>query len=167
MIRFHDAVKPLLVPAGSLRPNPRNANNGDIDAVVESLLVNGCYRPVYTDRDGEIVAGHNLYAGLLLLGEPEVPQMVVDGDKTEVLRMLVADNQIARLSRDDPALLLDLLGELEQTEKRFLGTGFSEETLPLLDDAPLDLKDFDPFGSQSRKDHTCPNCGCVFMDERG
>jgi hypothetical protein len=50
MIRFHEGVQDLMVSAEAIQPDPRNPNNGDIDAIIESITVNGVYRPVYAAK---------------------------------------------------------------------------------------------------------------------
>ena len=66
---FHDALIPLLVPKDDVTAHPRNARNGDIEAIAESIQTNGCYRPVIAQRSsGHILAGNHTYYALLSLG---------------------------------------------------------------------------------------------------
>jgi ParB-like chromosome segregation protein Spo0J len=164
VIRFHPALADLMVPAQSLFPNPENANNGDVDEIVASILTNGCYRPVYATGDGEIVAGHHLYAALLELGAVMVPVMYVEADESGARRIMLADNRIAALAKTDDALLLQLLQMVSHEDKGLTGTGFDERYLAALRDkvmadvtAPLE---YDLRGSEDLVHTiTCPACG--------
>lgn len=156
MIRYHKAVHHLLVPTSKVFPNPRNDNNGDVDNLISSLLTSGCYRPIYTEPSGQIVAGHTLYAALLELGEVKVPRLDVDASGMDALRILVADNQIARLARPDRSMTRDLLGALDAEEKRLLGTGFGPDRLENLDDELAMLVE-----KPLREPKCCPHCGGV------
>lgn len=159
MIWFHKAVQELLVDADRVHPNPRNANNGDVDAIVESLHINGCYRPIYAASDGEIVAGHHLYQGLLQEGCTQVPVMFIDGDAAQARRILLGDNQIASLARMDHGLLLDLLEDVMREDESLLGTGFIDDDVVHLkaEQDPKPPEDHEAFISQT--EITCPECG--------
>lgn len=161
MIRYHSALTPLMVPTSRLRPDPHNANNGDTDAIIESITVLGCYRPVYASREtGQIVAGHHVYAALMEMGAAKVPVIWVDGDSEQATRILLGDNEIARMARMDNALLLNLLNEMAQTERGFLGTGFTDDRyeqvrLAVLDESGWSLALDD---SPDPMPHRCPEC---------
>lgn len=164
MIRFHDALESLMVPAISLRPNPQNANNGDVDEIVASILTNGCYRPIYATTDGMIVAGHHLYAALLELGAIMVPVLYVNTDDNGAARITLADNRIAALAKTDEALLLQLLEMVSDDEMGLSGTGYDERYLTTLrekviadHERPLE---FDLRGGEELVHTiTCPQCG--------
>src|SRR5262245_2105499 len=128
-VHLHAAVEPLLVDATRLTPNPENPHDGDTDALLDSLMVNGCYRPVYAHRDGTILAGHTLYHVLLSLGADRVPVLWVDADDPATRRrIMLGDNQVARLGRDDDAQVIMLLRDLD-THDGLIGTGYTPEDL--------------------------------------
>ena len=158
MIRFHSSLEPLMTDAARIRPDPANPNNGDVDAIMESIRLNGVYRPIYASTaTGQIVAGHNLYAAMLAMGAEAVPVLWLDGDAVTARRILLGDNQIAALARMDEALLLEALRELADTEVGYAGTGYTDDDVARL--AGLD----DGFRlAPSRPDpteHRCPDCG--------
>lgn len=136
MIRFHTAVRPMLVPAKEVTPHPENYNNGDVDELRASLVKNGCYRPVYVASDGVIVGGHGLYTALLAEGEPQIPVLRLDipsTDRQGIARVLISDNEIARRSIRDDAQLLKLVQEDLQMD--LVGTGITEfDLLRIKDD---------------------------------
>lgn len=124
MIRFHSAVVPHLVDIERIKPHPGNANNGDVDEIVVSIVTNGCYRPIYASADGTILAGHHLYAALLELNASKVPVLFLDTEDTEdeSTRILLGDNKIARQAKMDRHAEMDLLKTLDD----YTGTGYSE-----------------------------------------
>ena len=164
MIRFHPALESLMEPAAALTPHPENANNGDVDEIVASILTNGCFRPIYADADGMIVAGHHLYAALLELGAVMVPVLRVDVDDSGARRIMLADNRIAALAKTDDGLLLQLLQIISHEDKGLTGTGYDDGYLEALREkvmqdvtAPLE---YDLRGSEDLVHTiTCPACG--------
>lgn len=168
MIRYHDQVRDHLVDPTEVHPHPENANNGDIDAIVESITINGCYRPVYASRaTGNIIAGNNLYAALMSMGATSIPVMWVDIDQDTERRVLLADNKIARRAVIDEALEADLLSTIKDTGTGFLGTGYDDRDYDLLlatlddrNNEPLVLDNAEPEAGQEDLINivTCPQC---------
>ena len=164
MIRFHDNVRPLLTDHEP-SPHPENPNMGDVDAIMESVLVNGCYAPVFVSRSSDrIVKGHHLYQALRELGCTRWPIAWLEGlDDEDEIRILLADNKIATLARIDRRQEVDLLQVLQETEKKLQGTGFHEremqEQLAKVareEESPLRFSgDHDTMP----RDEACPCCG--------
>lgn len=128
----HDALVPLLTPIDDLRPHPDNPRNGDTDAIIDSLTTNGMYRPLYTTRDGVILAGNHTYAAALELGATTLPVIRLDVDTDQAHRIMLGDNKIADLGWYDDALLLDLLDRLTDTDQGLSGTGYTNDDTELL-----------------------------------
>jgi len=125
-VRFQSDLQPLMVPIDKVRPHPDNPNSGDVEEIASSIEENTMYRPVWAQRStGYILGGHHVYAACLALGSDEVPVIWCDVDDETALRILVGDNQIARLAVIDEGLLAPLLARLEQTERGLLATGFN------------------------------------------
>ena len=131
-VRFHDASKALLVPITSVRQLPDNYRNGDIEALMESITVNGFYGAVLVNYEGVILAGNHRYQALLGLGADSIPVLYADGDHQAGLRIAVADNRLSDMARNDPALLLDFLEQLRESEEGLLGTGYVQDDLEQL-----------------------------------
>jgi ParB-like chromosome segregation protein Spo0J len=153
-----------MVPVQGIHPHPQNANNGDVDEIVASILTNGVYRPIYATADGTIVAGHHLYAALLELGALKVPVLTVDVDPSGARRILLADNRVAALARVDDGLLMDLLKMVSEEDRGLTGTGYDDRYLEALADrlrveasSPLDLNVRGAEGLTHTI--TCPECG--------
>lgn len=144
-----------LVPLGDLRPHPRNARNGDTDAIAESIRVNGVYRPLYVQASThQILAGNHTAEAVQLLGGVNVPVVFLDVDDEAALRILVIDNRSADLGMYDDGLLVELLDELAAQPAGLLGTGYQPDDLSdlrLLLDSPLNLsgmgRDYTPGGA--------------------
>lgn len=119
------------VKLSTLRPHPRNARNGDVDAVAESLTVNGQYRPIVVTTDGTILAGNHTYAAALSLGWDRISVVTVDvaPESPEALRIMLADNRTADLGGYDDALLLELLRDLDSLD----GSGYVEDDVAELE----------------------------------
>lgn len=128
MIRYHRYLAEMMVHRDEITPDPLNDNNGDVDELMESISVNGCYRQIYASAETKhIVGGHTLYQALLEMGATYVPVGWLDGDDEQARRMLVGDNQIARRARPDPALTVQLLNGLRMSEIGLRGSGFTED----------------------------------------
>jgi ParB family chromosome partitioning protein len=160
---FHDTSVPHLIDIDQVRPDPKNENNGDVDAVIESISVNGFYGAVIADQDGMLIAGHTRYNALLSLGADQIPVLFLNVDTEEQrARIRVGDNRTTRLGRDDPAAMLETLEALLQTDNGLLGTGYQDDDLDVLRaslEGPLEF-DEEEFAKQ-RSGHVCncPRCG--------
>lgn len=146
LVTFHSYLAPLMVDIDSVCPHPDNYNNGDIDAIAESIEVNGMYRPIYVQRStGYIVAGNHTWYACKQLDATQIPVGYLDGDDIATLRTMVADNRIAALARPDDMALLKILDRLN-SEDTLHGTGYTQgerDALQALSEIPMDnLDDF-------------------------
>lgn len=138
-VKFHDALAPLLDDITKLRPHPDNPSSGDEDEIVTSIEVNGMYRPVMAQSStGYVLAGNTTYAACLNLRALRIPVVWLDVDEEAALRILLGDNELARLAIVDRALLSPLVNRLLETELKLLGTGYQEPS------RPNSAEDFDP-----------------------
>lgn len=163
MIRFDRWLRHLLTdhePA----PHPFNPNMGDVDEIATSVMVNGCYAPVYVSaRSNHMLKGHHLYLALRELGATQWPIAFRD-DLTpeEELRMMLADNKTGKLARLDPRLEEEALQQLVGTELELAGTGYRDRELERLT-AQIEIEDQVPlhFGGEHTlpRESYCPTCG--------
>lgn len=170
-VRFHESVRDLLVPIEHMRQADRNPNAGDVEAIAESIEINGYVVPVIARRDThEIIAGNHRYAALLSLGATQIPVIWVDMSDEQAARYLVTDNRTTRLGKDDLGLLVEILDELHTSDLGLFGTGFSDEEYERLVEIaaqPLDLgasdaEESDAVQRRGMSDITCPECGATF-----
>lgn len=115
----------------TLKPHPANPRNGNTDAIAESLLANGQYRPIVTTTDGTILAGNHTYAAAMELGWEQIATVTLDldPDSPEAHRIMLADNRTSDLGRYDDGLLLALLDTLPEPT---VGTGYDTSDLDAL-----------------------------------
>jgi ParB-like chromosome segregation protein Spo0J len=166
IVRFHEALTPLMEPIGSVSQHPENPNNGDIEAIAASMEVNGVFTPVIAQRStGYILAGNHRYAALHSLGARNIPVVWLDVDEKEALRILLADNRIAQLAMIDSAQLRDLLERVSDEDLGLLGTGYDDQFLNHL----INVQDYQPEPEpepdevkQRGQEIKCPSCGHTF-----
>jgi ParB-like chromosome segregation protein Spo0J len=144
------------IPLDEIDQHPLNPHNGDIDALEESIVVNGFYAPIIVQAStGYILAGNHRYQVAVKRGWSTIPGIVLDVDDDRARRIMVADNQITRLGFEDQGILLDLLEGLNEATDALLGTGFSPRDLQRLLDAadqPLDFPDEDRKEASEKED---------------
>jgi ParB-like chromosome segregation protein Spo0J len=146
------------VPINSLIPHPRNARQGDLGAVIESVRANGCYRPLIVQRSTRhILAGNHLWRALQSEGYQRADVVFIDCDDDRALRILLVDNRTNDLASYDNNALAELLQSLPDIS----GTGFDSDALDeLLADMKAPMIDTTgPAKAASGNPKTCPNCG--------
>ena len=118
-----------------LKHHPRNANNGDVEAIKKSLAVNGWYGSVVANLSTKhILAGNHRVMAAKALGWETVPVQWVDVTPEEELRILVVDNRTTRIGQDDTTKITDILAELANTPIGLDGTGYGAADLDALID---------------------------------
>lgn len=128
--KVHESLSDRLVPITELRQHPKNARNGDIDAIAASLALHGQYRPIvvnrgtYSDRyeRNTIGGGNHTYAACLELGWTHVAVTWIDVEDVELDKILIVDNRTSDLAWNDEGLILSLLKEMPNIE----GTGYDQ-----------------------------------------
>lgn len=127
-VRFFDELKPLMKPIDSFQQHPENYNNGDVDAIMESIEVNGVWRPMTVQAStGYIAIGNHEWEALKMLGVTEAPFVVEEMSDAETIRVMMADNKTAKLARPDISAELALLERLQDTDLDVQGTGYRPE----------------------------------------
>jgi DNA modification methylase len=118
-----------------LKHHPRNANQGDVEAIKKSLAVNGWYGSVVVNTGTKhILAGNHRVMAAKALGWETVPVQWVDVTPEEELRILVVDNRTTRIGQDDTTKITDILAELANTPIGLEGTGYGAADLDALID---------------------------------
>jgi hypothetical protein len=145
LVQFHEDLTELMQPIDDITPHPRNYNNGDVEAIAESIEVNGMYRPLFVQRStGHIIAGNHTWHACKTLGATEIPVVMLDIDNHTALRIMIADNRTAALAEPDNSQLLTLLDELADLDT-LTGTGYKDydrEVLRHLTEIPVDYDEF-------------------------
>ena len=114
-----------LVPVGSVRAHPENPNRRNVKAIGRSIEANGFYGAVIVQKStGYILAGNHRYQAAVDSGADELPVIYVDVSDVEAVRILLADNRYAELSKRDPARVAALLEGLKTAKGKLKGTGY-------------------------------------------
>ena len=152
-VRIPPTLEDHLVPIDAVSQHPKNANNGDIDAISASLLANGVFRPVVVQQStGYILAGNHTYAAMAGLGETQIPAIFLDVDDVQATKIMLADNRTAQLAIMDDGLLIDLLQDLAGADMAALyGTGYTDaDLLDLLNESEKRLHPYASIDGASR-----------------
>lgn len=113
-----------------LKEYPNNARRGNVSVLVESLKVNGQYRPIVVQESTNyVLAGNHLLRAAKQLGWSEIEAVVLDVDDEQALKIVLVDNRSNDLGEYNDDLLTSLLKELED----FTGTGYTEADIEELE----------------------------------
>lgn len=113
------------VPVGELRSHPDNPRKGNIDAIVESIRVNGFYGAIVAQQStGYILVGNHRWQAAQAAGLKKVPVIYVDVDDEGARKILLADNRTSDLSVYDTEALVKLLSSINLE-----GTGYTDSDL--------------------------------------
>jgi ParB-like chromosome segregation protein Spo0J len=145
------------VPLDAIQQHPDNANNGDLDALEESIEINGFYSPLIVQRStGFILAGNHRYIVALGRRARTIPVIYLDVDDLEAKRIMLADNAITRRGFDDEPSLLNALHELYATDLGLHGSGYDTDMMAKLDSSINERLDFDTDPATPREEKTDP-----------
>lgn len=135
--RIPESLLPLAVPVDDLTGYYRNPRTGDVDAIADSLRVNGQYKAIvvnrgtHTGRPNEILAGNHTWAAAKELGWEQIAATWVDVSEEDAARIVVVDNRTSDLAGYDSELLADILEDLPDLD----GTGYDQTALDKLLDS--------------------------------
>lgn len=91
-----------MVPIDAIEPHPQNVNQGDVEAIVESIRHNRFYGAVTVQKSSNrIIAGKHRWLAAKKCGLNAVPVIWADVDDEEALRIMLADNRTTRLGFAD------------------------------------------------------------------
>lgn len=104
-----------------LKEHPKNPRRGAVEAIDESIEINGWFGAVTAQKStGYILAGNHRYRVAVARGAKEIPVIWMSVDDETALRILLADNRTADLGTYDEETLSELLSGLETLD----GTGY-------------------------------------------
>lgn len=117
------------VPIDALHEHERNARQGDIGAITQSLDAHGFYSVVIAQKSsGAIIAGAHRWKAAKAKGLTTLPVIWLDVDDRMASRIRVADNRTSDLATDDLSILSGVLADLEKNGG-LAGTGFDADDL--------------------------------------
>lgn len=115
----------LKVNMKGLKQRKNNPRRGNIEAIKESLQVNGQYRPIIINKKtNEILAGNHTYKAAKELGWEEIAATYVNVNNKQADKIVLVDNKTSDLAEYN---LDELLKSVENLEGDFEGTGFNED----------------------------------------
>lgn len=137
-----------LVPVDQLTSYPGNARRGDLDAIKDSLRVNGQYAPLIVQRStGYVIVGNHRLEAARALGWRELEVKYLDVDDDHARRIVIADNRTSDLGGYDDRALVALLRDLGED---LTGTGYDlddyDDLLAALEEADADSPPEEPGG---------------------
>jgi hypothetical protein len=113
-----------------LKEYPNNARRGNVSVLMESLKVNGQYRPIVVqDSTHYVLAGNHLLRAAKQPGWEKIDAVILDIDDEQALKIVLFDNRSNDLGEYNDELLAGLLKELED----FSGTGYAEADIAELE----------------------------------
>jgi hypothetical protein len=155
-------IKYASVKIDDLKPHPKNARQGDVGAISESLRENGQYRPLVVQKGTNVIlAGNHTFKAAKLLGWSTIEVGYIDCDDDRALRILLADNRANDLATYDTNVLREILEELAATPLLFTGTLFDGDVLDeIIGDIENEIPDsFPTVDTDLASEHKCPKCG--------
>ena len=125
-----------MVPIDAIQPHPRNCNQGDQGAIIESIRHNRFYGACDVQRSTSLIlAGKHRWLAAKECGLKMIPVIWQDVDDAEALRIMLSDNRTSRLGTDEPNALAELLQSIQNDTGSLAGTGYDGDALQeLLDD---------------------------------
>lgn len=123
------------VAVKDIRPHPRNYRShpdSQIEHLMASIEQYGFFRNIVLANDGTILAGHGVVEAAKRLGHDVVPavRLDLDPESPAALKLLAADNELARFAENDDRALTELLKQIAEDEPLgLLGTGYDEMQL--------------------------------------
>lgn len=146
-----NTYKVEVVPVDLLKPHPMNPRRGDVDAIVQSIRVNGFYGTLVVQKSTNyILAGNHRWQAAKQAGLDAVPVMWMDVTNVQAKKILLADNRIndlATYATDDLQTLLRSV--LAEDDLR--GTGYDvtdvQQMIEDIIDEPNDkrVRNLEPF----------------------
>lgn len=126
----------LEVGVGDLCPHPKNARQGDVSRIVESIKANGFFAPLVVQKQtGYILVGNHRYKAACELGFKTVPVYYLECDDREARRIMLADNKTSDRAKYEKDTLAGLLQEAI-SDGGLIGTAFdASEVDKLLQEA--------------------------------
>ena len=126
----------MKVPIDSISAHPKNYRghpDAQVDAIRHSLDQFGQYRPVVVSSDGVILAGHGVWLAQKATGATDIDTVRMDfpADDPRAEKLMVADNELARMAQDDDRALAALLADIQRTDG-LDGTGWDDGALDAL-----------------------------------
>ena len=132
MYNIAEALRPLIAPIDSIKPDSHNARKHDdrnIKTIKESLSTYGQRKPIVANHNGIIEAGNGLWQAAKELGWTEIAVVTVKDDVDYAKGFGIMDNKSAELAEWSMPDLKDILESLDTGSFDMKATGFSDSEI--------------------------------------
>lgn len=121
----------VLLSPYDVEQHPENPNEGDMEALIESITENDFYEPILVQKSTNyaLSGNHRLEAGRRLR-MPELPFIFLDVDDERAMAILLSSNQVGRRGHDNEERLRKILVRRGAVGLR--GTGYKRVNLTTL-----------------------------------
>lgn len=135
--------------------NVRIHNEKQINEMKRSIESFGQIRPIVTDENGVIIAGHGLWEALKFMGETHAKVLMLEGlSEAEKKKLMLADNKIYDLGITDFDAILEVLEEINLEGESLDIPGYDMEVLESLladaDNIDEELKKYGDISDEKR-----------------
>ena len=121
-----------LTPIDDLKWHPSNPRRGSVEAIEESISVNGFWGTVAVQEStNRVIAGNHRWKAARKQGLTEIPVAWLDVDDETAERILLADNRTSDVATNDDRELATLLAKLNEGAG-LEGSGYTDDDLTAL-----------------------------------
>ena len=122
-------IKTVPIDSLELLDSTENPNQGDIEAIAESLQINGLYHPLKVrESNNKVLGGNHTLMAAKQLGWETIQVVTIDCDDVQAKRIILADNMIPKLGKTNDKVLADIFA----TMPNVVGTGYKVEQVDSL-----------------------------------
>ena len=123
----HDLTTVQINPE-ELTLHPENPNHGDVEAIANSIRVNGFYEPVIVQAStGYVISGNHRVKAARQLGLETVPVIYLDVDDTAARRILLASNATAQKAVVSDLAVARVLNLIADEDSAVTGVGYDTD----------------------------------------
>lgn len=113
---IYEPIKHLVKDISVLKPLPKNARKGNVDAILASYKEFGQVKPIVVrpEDDGTftVLAGNHQVEAAKRLGWTEIACVEFEGSKSSAVAYSLADNRTSELGNTDPSILNSVISEI-------------------------------------------------------
>lgn len=123
-----------IVEVATLKPHPRNPNNGDQERLSASIDAHGQFEPKLISADNYVLSGNHFYHDAMEKGRKRmaVVRLPIQHDSAQAIEIMLAANHITRKGKDDKGILEELLLAVKEQQGSLAGAGFDDDELDRL-----------------------------------
>lgn len=123
-----------IVEVSTLKPHPRNPNNGDQERLSASIDAHGQFETKLISADNFVLSGNHFYHDAMEKGRKRmaVIRLPIQHDSAQAIEIMLAANHITRKGKDDKGILEELLLAVKEQQGSLAGAGFDDDELDRL-----------------------------------